>query len=488
MYRATESNEPIGGHQTDNAMFNPGKDSQGNLSAFEAGQLLGNLGRATGVRVSTEGTFRSGEAGYYDRSTGTLHINPQADTRQQLAAVFTHELTHHLEGTESYAKLRDMLVNRWKADHSLYDRILEKIREYRGHGVNINREGAISELVAQYAQENLFTNASEVRAVAAYDLSLAGRIKNWISRKIASVTGNMEKLFLRNAEHLYTQAIRQAQTAESRLMEAMDAATKAPAGRTSTQYDMKREQGGGYFVDVTDDILRGRSENDIPAILYDIVRTKFVDAVYTNGQYIGIDRRTAKEWRRSRSAEALLRTDPQGYSDKIRAFSSADELLKAAKDYVGEAIKHSRKDNFVEFARGTVDFRVGQNGYTADIVVGTTAGGEAILYDVVNIHSKKIAEASATLTSKRKTISQAEASTTNSVSYSSEKSNPQSGEKSGRQYSLKQPQSERERLIRQQKRKSAARHEIWSIAGIEEKGYTELILDSYIGLIRETIW
>ena len=74
------------------------------------------------------------------------------------------------------------------------------------------------------------------------------------------------------------------------------------------------------------------------------------------------------------------------------------------------------------------------------------------------------------------------------ISQSAEKGNPQSGEKSGRQYSLKQPQSERERLIRQQKRKSAARHEIWSIAGIEEKGYTELILDSYIGLIRETIW
>ena len=191
--------------------YSIGKEAQGSLPATEAGRLLEGLAKATGTKISTEGTFRPGEAGYYDRGTGTLYINPQAETRQQLAAVFTHELTHHLEGTESYGKLRDMLVSRWKAEGQFYDKILAKIREYRAHGVSINREGAISEMVAEYAQEHLFTDAGEIRGLAAYDLSLAGRIKNWISRKVAGVTGNTEKQFLRNAEHLYTQAIREAE-------------------------------------------------------------------------------------------------------------------------------------------------------------------------------------------------------------------------------------------------------------------------------------
>lgn len=76
----------------------------------------------------------------------------------------------------------------------------------------------------------------------------------------------------------------------------------------------------------------------------------------------------------------------------MNAFENADELLKASRNYVGEARKHARDDNFVEFARGEVDFKVGDNGYTADIIVGTTKTGSATLYDIVDIKNKKIAD------------------------------------------------------------------------------------------------
>ena len=85
-----------------------------------------------------------------------------------------------------------------------------------------------------------------------------------------------------------------------------------------------------------------------------------------------------------------MRMDNQKFLDKVNAFENADEILQAARDYIGEARKHERKDNFVEFARGVVTFEVEGRGYDADVIVGTTKSGVALLYDLVNIQDKKI--------------------------------------------------------------------------------------------------
>lgn len=66
---------------------------------------------------------------------------------------------------------------------------------------------------------------------------------------------------------------------------------------------------------------------------------------------------------RSKDAQKLYQGRKSIYADKINAFGSADELLKTSKDYIGESLKHKRKDNFKEFARGKVRFKVGANGY-----------------------------------------------------------------------------------------------------------------------------
>ena len=114
-------------------------------------------------------------------------------------------------------------------------------------------------------------------------------------------------------------------------------------------------------------------------------------------------------------------TKLKAYSDKINAFENADELLKVSKDYVGEALKHTRKDNFVEFGRGTVSFKVGNRGYIADVVVGIKKDNTAVLYDMVNIKYKKIvADTTDTPKMRRKIVS---TTTNNSISNKTEKVN-----------------------------------------------------------------
>ena len=165
---------------------------------------------------------------------------------------------------------------------------------------------------------------------------------------------------------------------------------------------IKDSSDGTKYVYVDKEIVSDfKTAKEIAKTLSDIVKNKFDDFINVSGQKIGINGRTVREWQHSKDAQYLLANEKQKYNDKINAFNNADELLKVARDYVGEEIKHYRKDNFVEFARGIVDFKVGNRGYSADVVVGTTKSNVALLYDVVNLQEKEIEDASHTAQDRR---------------------------------------------------------------------------------------
>lgn len=157
------------------------------------------------------------------------------------------------------------------------------------------------------------------------------------------------------------------------------------------RFAIKKDASGNRYVEVDEEQFTvSEAPQDVLSILSSIVDEKFKDFVVANGQKIGVNKKTAKEWVWSGDAKKLRQANNQVFADKASAFENADELLQASRDYIGEELKHSRKDNFVEFARGTVQFQVADRGYIADIVVGATKSGAAVLYDIVNIQSKKI--------------------------------------------------------------------------------------------------
>lgn len=166
---------------------------------------------------------------------------------------------------------------------------------------------------------------------------------------------------------------------------------KEKAARSGPKYSIRKSADGGQYVEVIPDPAYSDSDaRQIAKSLFGIVKNKYSSLIDVGGQKIGINKKTAKEWQRSRDASKLYNRNKTAFNDKMNAFENADELLKASKKYVGEGLKHVRGDNFTEFARGEVDFKVGDNGYTADIIVGTTDTGEATLYDIVKIKNKKI--------------------------------------------------------------------------------------------------
>ena len=99
---------------------------------------------------------------------------------------------------------------------------------------------------------------------------------------------------------------------------------------------------------------------------------------------IEITGKTGREYTRSGYSRFTEKNDGQVFDDKLRAAGNLDEAVRASTDYINEEIKHPRKDNIKEFARGRVLMRVGQNDYNAEVVVGYTQNGEMLLYDIVN--------------------------------------------------------------------------------------------------------
>lgn len=69
----------------------------------------------------------------------------------------------------------------------------------------------------------------------------------------------------------------------------------------------------------------------------------------------------------------------------MRMANNIDEVITANRNYVNEELKHLRKDNITDFGRTDIKIRVGNNDYTAEVLVGMKKNGKLVFYDVVNI-------------------------------------------------------------------------------------------------------
>ena len=180
-------------------------------------------------------------------------------------------------------------------------------------------------------------------------------------------------------------------------------AVQSPQGRENAQamdqrtgppdtYSIEYDRDNRPFVTVEEDILAGVPREDWVRTVKDNLRKKFPNGVTVGNNEIKINSQSRREMTFSEYSQWLSRHDENTYANKFRAAAHADEIIKASRDYVSEGLKHSRKDNIKDFARGTVQLRIGVNDYAAEVVVGTTSSGEMLLYDVVNLRPIQINE------------------------------------------------------------------------------------------------
>nr|UVY57552.1 MAG: hypothetical protein [Bacteriophage sp.] len=191
-----------------------------------------------------------------------------------------------------------------------------------------------------------------------------------------------------NAEQ-YQQTVREA----AELRTTAQTAEKTGGTRDPPEkYSIGKTTDNKPFVEVEQDILAGVPEADWVKTVKENLKKKFPNGITVGNNEINIDYQSRKEMTFSRYMQWLYNNDPQLRADKLRATDNADEILRATTDWVNEGLNHPRKDKIADFARGNVLLRVGGNGYTAEVVVGTRESGSMLLYDILNLQPTSFTE------------------------------------------------------------------------------------------------
>ena len=143
------------------------------------------------------------------------------------------------------------------------------------------------------------------------------------------------------------------------------------------------------FVEVERDILNGVPREQWAKTVKKNLEERFPNGMSVNGQFIDVTDESRGELAHSGSARWGSKSKR---GDRYRATDNLDEILKSARNWVGEEQNHGRKDDLREFARGKVLLRIGKNDYSADVVVGTDSKGNARIHDISHVERTQIEE------------------------------------------------------------------------------------------------
>lgn len=367
------------------------------LNAEQAGSVyvLEALAKKYGFVVEVCDTLADGMAnGEYDPKTGRIKIALDAEENAYLRTA-GHELYHYIEDWNSTAAggLREYVIGKLKESEN-YDyegRVKELEKLYEGYG----QEDIEAEIVAE-CMFDVFDEQT-IKELVGENRSLAVKIQSWIQGFIESINEILKNLGLTSPEIRALEGDEEALETISDLFKSALEQTREnkSQGKTTDMADEKKKYSIGKttknksVVVIADDILKGVDKSDWVAKVKDVIRTKFSDGIPVEGKLIKVNKITRNEYTNSKNTQHYQRKDAVIYKDKFKASSNLNEIVLASTNYVNEDLKHQRKDNFTEFARGDVLVRVGKNDYSAKVIVGFTSGKEMVLYDIVDFTPTK---------------------------------------------------------------------------------------------------
>ena len=367
--------------------------------------LLNTMGKELGLRVEIVPTVRGGSAnGQYVASRNLIQIAADADNAIDFVAA--HEVTHRMQelAPEEYRAYRDHAM-RYRARESGEEGAAAYVERYRAMaeeaGVKLTQEEAMDEIAADFTSE-MMENGKLFEDFAKENRPAAKRMLDALKAFIEKIKALFRGKEARDAaaQSAYGKDMAELEACAALWQKAYDAAgkqaqnakTAAREGDGEGRYQIKYDAENRPFVVVETDILNGVNPSDWVTTVKKNLAEKFPNGVHVGNRDIKINRQTRQEMTFSEYTKWLSRNDKTTYADKFRATDYADEIILASRGYINEGLKHARKDNIRDFARGTVLLRIGQNDYQADVIVGSKKNGDLLLYDVVNMQETAIDE------------------------------------------------------------------------------------------------
>lgn len=363
--------------------------------------------------------------------------------------VLIHEIQHAIQNAEGFAK---------GSNRQYWEEKLTNGDEIQSKGFQEAREKLI-QFQLDEANEEVLALRDQLEKAGELDDGFREYDRIWEEAERRGLDKKINQYYdLR--ENYYDQLHKPQRSVPSELyyntageIEARDAANRRPMS-SETRKRIKPDYGNGdtvfangedsYSVGETDD---GRAvavvDNDILSHIdtstWDSAKKAqakaaaktallaFEDGIQVNGITYKVNRTSRREYTRSEDTERLARRTPDAFADKMRAADIADDIITATTSWAKDGkLKHPRRDSFVDFTHGDVLIQAGANQYDAETVVGITADGEYVFYDVVDMTPTSFTtkkEPSPTAAGDNASSDIQESSSERSISRSTEKSN-----------------------------------------------------------------
>ena len=317
----------------------------------------------------------------------------------------SHELTHFIEkmSPRMYQDLQEFMIQNIDfGEDSFHGLVAQKMESLK-----IGETQAVREVIAN-ACETMLGDSDVMAKLYEQNAGLGDRIRNWLSKKIQSIDraiARIREIFRKAAEgdtaqfaeskaltanlEGYRQALQKWETA------LLDAAQNYQNGGLvqsgdSAQYSIRYTTDNRPVVVVEENILDGVPKSQWVKTVKDTISGKFANGIPVKGRLVKVNAVTRNEYTNSKYTQKQRLRDQIIYQDKLKSANNLDEIILASTNYINEDLKHVRKDNFKEFARGNVLIRIGNQDYTAKVIIGFTKNNQMVLYDVINFNQTKI--------------------------------------------------------------------------------------------------
>lgn len=296
-----------------------------------------------------------------------IAISADTDAEGGAMTILLHEVTHYMEGSESYKQLAKVAMESYPEDKA--EAIRERYRAYaEAHGKEFSEDYINEEVVAEAVGELLVKGKYIARM---RNRSRAWNAVTWLGRIAQGLMGKN----------------RDAHNAARRLWVSFTkclARTKSEAAEELKRYAVAYTTNNRPVAIIEENILDGVPKSQWVKIVKKTLSEKFSAGIPVSGRLIKVNQNTRNEYTYSKNSQYYRDNDGTIYEDKFRSAGNLDDIVLASTNYINEDLNHRRKDNFTDFARGDVLIRVDGRDYSAKVIVGFTTGKEMVLYDVID--------------------------------------------------------------------------------------------------------
>ncbi len=209
------------------------------------------------------------ESGAFGAANGyfaddTIHVNSRSNN--PVAQIIAHELTHSIEGADSYSRLRQYTLGYLRERGEDIDALRARKRDiYARNGVQLDDTAIDQEIVAEFVEHYLLADEESIRRLVTRDRTLGQRILDWINRVLewlgVSNRHTREYQLLKRARDAYARALRET---ESRRQRATAEQTLEGAGEDYVSGEISDEEFDASMDAVTEqESLAGTEQLDV---------------------------------------------------------------------------------------------------------------------------------------------------------------------------------------------------------------------------------